>query len=253
MRYAVEPYWNDWAGGQFLEEMIKPQFQKPILDLDGLEEEVKLLASSGIEEQIAETFAKLSAIIPKVEDTVVCIYALAPHRTMVRDRQNGVLGTGVGDNILLEINPLALDWERYVPWVLAHEYHHTAWGYHWYYLKGYRGGNLLTDMITNGEADSFGKHICPDLTPRWVDTLGSEEELKQWQVIRERLQSTDRQDLIGFMFGNQERGIPWCTGYTIGYHIVQSYLRSHPNVTMIELLETDPEIVFRESGYDGRP
>jgi uncharacterized protein YjaZ len=127
-QHAIEPYWKSWAAGQFNEQRTRQQMQHPIADLDALAIEVDLLACSGVEQDIQSAYARMTALLPSPEPSrVVCIYPLDPADRGTLERMNGVLGTCVGDNILLQINSAAPGWLDWVPYVLAHEYHHTVW------------------------------------------------------------------------------------------------------------------------------
>ena len=80
---------------------------------------------------------------------------------------HGVVGTCVGEKILIEVNPWVGGWEKYLPWILAHEHNHNVWGYNYYYLQGNKFQDLPSSIISEGLADSFAKDLCPDLTPSW--------------------------------------------------------------------------------------
>ncbi len=53
------------------------------------------------------------------------------------------------------------------------------------------------------------------------------------------------------MFGLD--GTPRWTGYTIGFHIVQSYLQNHPNADVDEWTDKDTHDLLAESGYSPNP
>jgi len=149
--YAVAPFWADWAEGQLNEQRLQAQFCTPISALDDLAVEVDLLAQSEVEGLVECAYAEIAALPPCVAEPVVCIYALDLANKEVVERQNGVAGSGVGDNILLQINPLAPGWQAWVPFVLAHEHHHSVWGYHYFYLQGYTSADLLTTLLIDGQ------------------------------------------------------------------------------------------------------
>jgi uncharacterized protein YjaZ len=134
--------------------------------------------------------------------------------------------------------------------VLAHEHHHSIWGYNYFFIKGNRGMDLLTSLLVDGQADSFAKSICPELNANWTEALTTEQELGQWQIIEKYLKEEDTRELhIRFFFGGT--GTPPNTAYTIGYHIVQLYLKRHPEISFNELLDKDSWEILKESSYDG--
>jgi uncharacterized protein YjaZ len=248
--YAVAPYWAEWAAGQFNEERTRQQFASPLVDLDDLAVEVDLLARADIEPQIAEAYQQITAALPSpLPCRAVCLYPLDPRNTWVREKQNGVLGTCVGDNILLQINPLAEDWLPWAAYVLAHEYHHTVWGYNYFAVLRHTGMDLLTGLLVDGQADSFAQRLYPNLCPSWIDALTPPQEAEQWGRMQEHLASGDGSIYARFMFGEDASGTPPHTGYTIGYRIVQAYFARHPQTSVVDLMNIDSHVLLAESGY----
>jgi len=249
--YAVAPFWADWADGQFNEQRLQAQFSNPIPALDDLAVEVDLLAQSGVEGLVECAYAEIAvALPPGVAEPVVCIYALDPANKRVVERQNGVAGGGVGDNILLQINPLTPDWQAWVPFVLAHEHHHAVWGYHYFYLQGHNSADLLTTLLSDGQANWFAHTLYPELQPAWDHALTPVQEIEQWRRMQPHLSSTDGDLQASFMFGDDQT--PWCTGYTIGYHMIEAYLRAHPRTQITDLLKKDAHEILADSRYEVR-
>ena len=149
LEYAVEPYWADWALGQFNVARTRQQLSQPILGLEGLAVEVECLVNSGIETLVQKAYLRITHRLPSPSPgRAVSIYAADPGNQWLR--QQGVVGTGIGDNILLQINPLAENWSEWVPYVMAHEVHHATWGDHYFsldrspaWLKGKRLCTIL--------------------------------------------------------------------------------------------------------------
>ncbi len=135
---AVAPYWAEWAAGQWNEERLRELLRRPVLDLKALAVEVEILGRSGVEQLVWQAVERIFALLPPcVPNPAICLYTLDPRNTTVQEKQNGVLGTGVGDNILLQIDPRVAGWQEYIPYVLAHEHHHAVWGYHYFYRQGH--------------------------------------------------------------------------------------------------------------------
>lgn|GEM_PF-1896396 len=246
--YVLDPYWNEWAAGQFNEERTRREMSDPITDTDSLEEAVKALSASNIEEMLRKAYKKISQRLPPPEaDKVACVYA----NTWIDAGVHGVVGMCIGDSILIQVNPLILGWKAYVPWVLAHEYNHTIWGYNYYYLKRNSSHDLLTAIITEGEADSFAKVVCPEVHPRWLRALTAEQEREQWVALKEYLFCEDNMELHRrFFFGDEKTSTPVNTGYTIGFSIVQAYLKARPGVSFTELAGIDAKEILEVGGYD---
>lgn len=152
----------------------------------------------------------------------------------------------------MDHQPAVPGWEKYVPWVLAHEYHHTVWGYNYYHLKGNRGQDLLTSVISEGEADCFAKGMNPDVTPSWICALTAAQEREQWAVMKGYLYCENSMELHRrFFFGDEDTGTPPFTGYTIGFNIVREYLKARKGISFAELADKDAGEILEVSGYDG--
>jgi uncharacterized protein YjaZ len=249
-QYVIEPYWAEWAAGQFNEARTRQEMSRRIPDLAGLEVETNQLASSEIEVLAAAAYQMITARLPSpLSERAICILPLDPANHSVLERQNGVLGTCVGDNILLQINPAGKDWQDWTGYVLAHEYHHTVWGYTYFALQQHTSMDLLTGLLTEGLADSFASMLYPHLHAAWTGALTPEQEAEQWQHIQPFLAGQDGAAYGRFMFGDEASGTPWCAGYTLGYHIVQAYLKTHPEMSAVSLIGMEPHTVLAESGY----
>lgn len=156
---------------------------------------------------MVETLQRLEAMLPKAGPTVVCIHALNPASRTVSEKQNGVLGSCIGENVLLEVDPTAPGWRDWVPFVMAHEYHHTVWGYHYFFLQGQRTVDLLMTLVVDGLADSFAALVAPGLRPAWNEALTPEQEREQWIRMQEFLTCQDPEIIHGrFMFGDEATG-----------------------------------------------
>jgi uncharacterized protein YjaZ len=109
--------------------------------------------------------------------------------------------------------------------------------------------DLLTGLLIDGQADTFAKILYPERQPSWINALTAVEEAVQWEKMQEYLFGNDPTIYKRFFFGDQASGTPNNTAYTIGYHIVQAYLRSHPTQTVFDLMSRDAREILSESGY----
>lgn len=215
-------------------------------DLDTLEQQFRLLAQLNIED-LQREFERISRELPIQDDDPMAIYPNTD--ALVKERQNGVVGACVFGNILINVNPLAENWEQWIPYVFAHEYHHSVWGHHWYVMNGGLEGNFLEYMINEGQADAFAKSLFPHLHPQWLRSLTESEETDLWDKMKPILSSTDRHEFETYMFGDETTGLPWCTGYTFGHAAVTHYLELHPQVSLAELLAVHPKEILNGSIY----
>ncbi|WP_438446950.1 DUF2268 domain-containing putative Zn-dependent protease [Gorillibacterium sp. sgz5001074] len=246
--YMIQPYWDrisQWAP-------FDQSFMKPVRveDIGQLEQQLPLLAQIHVEDLKSE-FERISRELPKDDDDPITVAIYPNTDAKVRERQNGVVGACVFGNILLQVNPLAENWEHWIPYVFAHEYHHSVWGHHWYVLNGGLEGSFLEYMINEGQADAFAKSLFPHLEPPWLRTLTGSEETELWEKMKPILHSTDRKDFNAYMFGDEMRGLPWCVGYIFGHLVVNRYLELHPEVTLAELIAVHPREILEGSRYGG--
>ncbi|HHX65506.1 MAG TPA: DUF2268 domain-containing protein [Chloroflexi bacterium] len=226
--------------------------EQPITDLDALSVEMALFARADVEAVVTQCYGEIVAHLPSpdTEEGVVCIYPLDPAARQVRESMGGVVGECVGGNILLRLYP-DNDLARWLPYHLAHEYHHTLWGYHYFYLQGHDAPDLLALIVSEGAADSFAHMLYPDVDVPWVRALAPDQEAAQWAALRHHLAEPGGPLYERFMFGDAKAGTPPFTGYTIGYHIVQRYLRARPEQRPDEWLAVDPWEMLAVGGYDG--
>jgi len=249
--YVINPYWNQWAAGQFNEQRIREVvLSEPIGELDKLLEAVELLSGANVEAIVEKVFYTVSEALPlPEEEQAVCIY-INPY---IGEANHGVIGTCVGDNLLLQINPCVEEWKDYIGWVVAHEHHHSVFGYNYFYLKGNTGGGLLLGLIMDGQADLFAKSLFPHLNARWIDVLTEKQELELWNVMKEHLDSEDGSIYERFFFGDAKTDTPPSTAYTVGYHILNAYMKAYPQISTSELLDKDIKEILKDSGYAGKP
>ena len=50
LEHAIDPYWSEWAAGQFNEERTHAEMSGPVADIDKLETAVEMLSAFNIEE-----------------------------------------------------------------------------------------------------------------------------------------------------------------------------------------------------------
>jgi hypothetical protein len=247
-QWVIDPYWHLWAAGQHNEARTRDEISDPPGFLDDLEISVSELISSNVVDLVRSSYEEICRYLPYHEgNTVICIMAGGPECTEV-------VGTCIGGSTLLTIPAARPGWEIWVKYVLAHERHHSAWGYHYYYVQGLSRRNLLFSLISEGAADTFAHYLCPGLTPAWVNALTCEEEARQWQIMQPLLFEPDENGSLHrrFFFGDSQTQTPSCTGYTIGFHILQEYWKLHPYESVTDWTLKEPEKVLAECGYPAR-
>jgi uncharacterized protein YjaZ len=243
-KHMIEPFWSDIAVyAPFDQSFKQPSYIK---ELEQLESQLSILSKLNITD-LKSYFAMATNALPSDENDpmLVAIYPLCDSNKIVKERQNGIIGASVYGNMIISINPLADDWQKWIPFVFAHEYHHNIWGHNWFVARGGKGleETFLEYMITEGQADLFAMSLFPDLVPQWNQSFDAEKENKLWERIKPILYSTDHETHATYMFGNTEKELPWCIGYSFGRIIVEDFLHKHP-MSFSELLNVPAKQIY---------
>jgi len=69
-----------------------------------------------------------------------------------------------------------------------------------------------------------------------------------WERITPILYSTDPKVQETYMFGDKEKGLPWCMGYSFGRIIVEDFLQVQP-LSFLELLHIPAKQIFETSRF----
>ena len=246
-RIVVDPYWDRFvSGGEFERNLPKEKLTQPPEDLHGLQESAMSIRDSDVESVIVETLERLSKILPG-PDTTVCVIPTDPGDPFVTEYMQGVMGAVVGTGrIALQVCPCP-GWLERVPAAIAHEYHHSVWlQLKWNEIASF---DLLNYLVFEGRACSFSGMLFPGPTAPWTEALTPEQEAEQWRNIRDNLTEDSYEKQAMYMFGGET--VPLCTGYTVGFHIVQRFLRSNPQMTVREWIIVDAQELLERSQYDG--
>ncbi|GFP75529.1 DUF2268 domain-containing putative Zn-dependent protease [Clostridium fungisolvens] len=247
--YAIKPYWeklSQWAPFDMSDR--KP---KPIKDVSKLKQQIKLLKEMNLD-VIRNEFLRAVEALPNYDDDtiVIAIYPLDDNETNIKEQQNGVQGVSIFGNMLIQVNPFAEDYFKWIPYVFAHEYHHSVWGNYWYVVHGGSTGSLIEALLIDGQADSFAKSLNPTLNPKWISQISKEQEKELWDKHYSKLLDETNFDYGTYMFGNEKLSIPWCAGYFFGYRIIDSFRKLYPDITTKALIEINSEEILSKSNYN---
>jgi uncharacterized protein YjaZ len=141
---------------------------------------------------------------------------------------------------------------RRVPVTMAHELNHAK-----RILEGERcwskkRSTLAEALVCEGLADAFARQIYPDRPTLHSDALTPAEEARMWKKAEPKLDDALSPEGFWKWFTSRRGAIPRWTGYTIGFHIVRSYLRAHPGTTAVDITLMDADEIIAGSGYDGK-
>jgi len=103
-------------------------------------------------------------------------------------------------------------------------------------------------LVFEGRADSFARLIDPQHRAPWTNALTPQQERVAWRTIERNLQSTAPSLLQGLMFGGAQGLRPWA-GYTIGFHIVQAFLKGHPDLGVSQWTAIGAGELLKQASY----
>ncbi|WP_372652505.1 DUF2268 domain-containing putative Zn-dependent protease [Draconibacterium sp.] len=226
----------------FIIESIKTEIT-PDEKLFGFTEKIKNIDFKKLTEPFLN---KIIAELPGPDTKILFIPSNPAFVDFFRNYQIGVTAITVGTGkIIVSIDPTSNNWQEQLPYVLAHEYHHSVWTSRNFKTKDF---TPLEYLIFEGRADSFAKQLYPEVNSPWTNMINQVEEKKVWKIIKPELnkRETKMNDLM--MIGNDE--IPYCSGYTIGFNIVKKFKENNPNINDKSLIDMEPEIILELSEYE---
>ncbi|HEV7675796.1 MAG TPA: DUF2268 domain-containing putative Zn-dependent protease [Candidatus Angelobacter sp.] len=230
-------------GGEYY-EYGKYNLTRPIANLGALARELAALRRAHFFGRIEAALRKSARLLPG-PDTTVYVLAADPDAAYIRTDLHGTAGYTFGaGKILLQVAPTA-DWQEWLPYTVTHEYHHSAWT--WKHYADQPSWPLLHGILFEGKADVFAHTVFPKQTATWANTLAPVQEASVWQKMKPELASTDFRANDKFLFGRE--GVPKLAGYTIGFHIVESYIKNHPAATIEEWSALNEQQLLDQSGY----
>jgi uncharacterized protein YjaZ len=248
-KFAIEPYWKTLC--QYAPFDISERKPKPVTCIPSLKKQIILLNQIDLGALKSE-FEKAASALPMDDDGTIhiALYPLPDEDAFAKEKQNGVVGTSTFGHMLIAVNPLAEEYLSWIPYVFAHEYHHTVWGNYWYAKHGGELEELFINaLLIDGEADSFALSLYPEMKPKWLFDMTEADEKSLWREHYSKIVLQRDVDYGRYMFGDASSGIPWCTGYAVGYRIVRRFLEINDGVSFGQLLKLRPLDIYGSSGY----
>lgn len=133
-----------------------------------------------------------------------------------------------------------------LPAITAHEFHHNI-------RLSYEPWSADTTVgqyiVVEGLAEAFAAEMYgEDKLGPWVHSLDEEQHERVKPLYREALSTTGFPVILGYMFGNPQAGIPEYAGYSVGYRVVNEYLR-HSGVSVVEATYRPWREIIEKSRY----
>lgn len=179
------------------------------------------------------------------ENKTIYVMPVNPDYKTIQNEMKGVSAITVSkDVIVLFLSPT---YEKdMLEYAVAHEYHHSV------FLENQNeagGMNLLNGFVFEGRADSFASHLYPEANPPWSEPLSTEEEKRVLEELRENSDSSNTELYYTFQNGDLKKDIPRWSNYKMGFKIVESYLRHHPDISIEEWTMMDESKMVLGSDY----
>ncbi|MYL36983.1 DUF2268 domain-containing protein [Halobacillus litoralis] len=140
------------------------------------------------------------------------------------------------------------DWKA----VLAHEYNHVC--------RIHRGKRSLKEvsLLESLIIEGLGEYAVHQLygekyTAAWTQRY-SDRHLEQiWKKkYLHAIHIKGQEKHMDYLYGNRKQGFPKWAGYQLGYRMVESYHRSHPEETIRTLLQKSAEDIYHGSLFFGK-
>ncbi len=143
-----------------------------------------------------------------------------------------------------------------LPACIAHEFHHNVLfsNVTWNFMNV----TLSQYLAVEGMAESFASALYGEnFIGPWVTGVKGAELEKARDIIGKNLDVAGFMEVRKYIFGDhpmipksEELGIPYCGGYSVGYHATQAYLRK-TGKTIAEVTKAflDGEDIAKQSNY----
>ncbi|OHA26280.1 MAG: hypothetical protein A3C06_02455 [Candidatus Taylorbacteria bacterium RIFCSPHIGHO2_02_FULL_46_13] len=180
----------------------------------------------------------------KLPTETVHIFVFPTFSKFVKEKMFGTTGyTPWKDTILVFVNPLNQYWERALTETIGHEYGHSV------SLRYNKCESLLDSIIFEGLAEHFREQAVGDERAPWTKVLGINQSRSLFleMELGNLLQSTDKKVYRAVFFGN-EKYARW-TGYSVGYHLVESFVTNNPNLKWQEIIKMRPKDIFDRAHF----
>ncbi len=238
----IEHEFKENAEYPFLLETI----QSNIKPDESLKEELELLKDIDFKQIVDSVFRIIIKELPGPDTKILFIPANPEYRELYKRFGMGIhavtLGTG---KIIVSIDPTFDNWPQLIPYVLAHEHHHSVWTSRNFETPDF---TPLEYLVLEGKADSFARGLFPNAIIPWFNMLTEDEEKRVWNLIRPELNVRNSKMNDNMMIGTEE--IPYASGYTIVFSIVESFKMNNPQISDIGLIDMKPEQILLLSKYD---
>ncbi len=221
-----------------IEERIDPN--------DELSQVVEIMKCIDFSIIVDSTFQQVTKELPGPDTKILFIPSNPAYRKTYREFGVGfhafTPGTG---RIIVSFDPTFENWQQFLPYALAHEYHHSVWT-----SRNFETADFtpLEYIILEGKADSFATEIFSNTPHPFLNMLEGEKEKHIWNLIKSDMYQRDAELNDKIFYGTED--IPYGSVYAIGFNIIQSLKENDPGILDAELMDMSPVEVLYLSQYD---
>lgn len=231
----------DDAEAAFLFKTIKVPYEPN----DYLRDELELLKSSDLLKMIEESLAKITKALPGPNTKIIIMPASSLNRPTLEKYKIPISGITIGSGkIILSIDPTFPNWKEFLPYCIAHEYHHSTWVSRNWTSADF---SLIEYLVLEGRADVFASEQYSTVSNPLTNFLTKDQESEIWGLIEDDIFEKGHERINKVMFGTDN--IPFGSGYNIGFNIVKLFKENNSDSLNIYLLDMDPEEIFELSRY----
>ena len=194
------------------------------------------MKSHRIESRVQGIVADLQFRFPADGHLSVQVFPMDTDDTFGREKLGGVSGwtNWEGTTISLVVYPDAQTLPR-LHATVVHEYHHH---YRTTLLNnGHDRIPLLESLVREGLAEHFVKELLGDVARGpYATALSQDDAQSLWvEVYRDRIFLEGEDNTGPYQFGGGTSGLPLWAGYSMGYHLVDWYRKTHPKLSVSDL------------------
>ena len=244
-RYIYKPIQGELlanAEAAFLFNTIKVPYENN----DYLKNEIELLKSSDLLTIIQESFTKITKELPGPDTKIIILPASSLNRPALEKIKLPISGITLGSGkIILSIDPTFQNWTDFLPYCIAHEYHHSTWCSRNWISADF---SLIEYLVFEGRADLFASEQYKTVSNPLTNFLTREQETEVWELIKNEIFGKGHDRINGVMFGTDK--IPFGSGYNIGFNIVRLFKERNPATNTLDLMDMNPNEIFERSGYE---
>ena len=187
-----------------------------------------------IKKTIQEAILKVKNILPTKNQTSV--YVLATNNSFVSEFMDGVTGNTPCRNIFyLYVDVTHPNWKKALFKTCVHEYTHSISGE---YYKWFETG---TSIVWEGIAENIVDEIVPGKPSPWAVSLDKKEAFKILKSEKENL-FNGKECNYDLIYG-KEGVYPKWAGYSIGYHLIKEFKKSHSYLSWFDVVKISPKAI----------